>query len=197
MSRPFLPLSRGIDSWQNRKRSDIGSVGVAHAAADKGKHENETGNPQVESHLEVVAHSPPEALKGIRQRAHADVVVLREHHSSADNEKNKLAQAGTEGAVQRADSPPVSPSSDKHKQSVECNNAVCSAHESGNNRQPRTAFLTVHVAILSKINLSRNEVLSQIIVSPVDPTAHSEIDIPSIGTISVTQRVSCCCSAIR
>ena len=71
----------------------------AHTTADEGEEKNETSYPEIESHREVIMHSPSEAIKGVRHGARANIVVLGEHHGSRNNRKDELKHAGDKGAA--------------------------------------------------------------------------------------------------
>ena len=87
------------------------------------------------------------------KRAGTHSVVLSKHQGSNGYEKSKLEYAGGEGAIDRADSPSVSPSANKHEEGIQTNDAVRDTHENGHNGELRTLGEAVGITVFVKINL--------------------------------------------
>ena len=130
----------------------VGSESGAQSAADEDKHPNKANYPNNKRDVEVICHSPRHSLGCIKQWASTDSVILCEHEGADDTEDNELEQANEECAVDRADSPSVSPGSNEHEKRVEADKTVDDTHESSDKSQLGACPLAVDVTVIPQFN---------------------------------------------
>ena len=153
-----------------------GLVCGAEAAAAEEEHGEEGDDPEGESHVEIISHSPDHILTvGLDHRAAADGVVLGEEEGSDDDRKDELAHAGGKSADDRAESPSVSPGADEHEDGVKTNKTVGEAHEASDEGKVGSGGLAVDVAILDQINVVREEISVKILISPVHASTNADV----------------------
>ena len=160
----------------------------AHTAAQEDEHGEERADPQLERHIEVVGHGPPEASVGNSHRASANIVVLGHQKDTGGNEDGKLEQAGDRGADHVADSEVVSPGTNEHAKGIASDNSVHGAQQDGNQGQLGSPLLAVHVAVLGKVDECVHKLA---VVGSVkgDVSSDSDIYIPGVGAVIVSLRV--------
>jgi len=142
--------------------------GGAETAADEAEHSDEGGDPEAESHVEVVGHRPDVSRSHcFRHGAGADSIVFSEHHSAHGNESSELEQADAESAVDGADSSPCSPGADEHENSVQGDQSIDGAHKASDGGQLGALGLAVNIAILEQVNVVLQPVSVQVLISPV------------------------------
>ena len=142
--------------------------GRAETAANEAEHSDERGDPEAESHVEVVGHCPDVSLTHcFLHRAGADSIVFSEHHSANGNERSKLEQADAESAVDGADSSPCSPGANEHENSVQGDKSIDGAHEASDGGQLGALGLAVNIAVLHQVNVVLQQVSVQVLISPV------------------------------
>lgn len=128
------------------------SEGGAQAAADEDEHPDEAEDPRHEDHVEVVCHGPIEGITCVKHRSCANRVVLGEKAGADGDQDSKLEEASEHSAVDGADSPSVSPRSNKHKERVEADDAVGCTHQGGHHCELGALCLAVDVTIFIKLN---------------------------------------------
>ena len=154
----------------------LGLVCGAEAAAAEEEHSEEGDDPEGESHVEIISHSPDHILTvGLDHRAAADGVVLGEEKGSDDDRKDELAQAGGESADDRAESPSVSPGANEHEEGIKTNETVGEAHEASDHGEVGSGGLAVDVAILDQINVVSEEISVKILISPVHVSTDGDV----------------------
>ena len=147
--------------------------GGAQTAADEAEHSDEGHDPDGESHVEVIGHTPLVTIAhGFLNRAGADSVVFGEHHDASGNQGTELEQADAEGAPDGADSGPPSPGADEHEDSIQGDQSIYCGHEASDGSELRASSLAIDVTILKQVNPVLQEVPVQVLVSPVHTTIH-------------------------
>lgn len=91
-------------------------------------------------------------------------VVLGEEESGGGGEDGELEDAHEESAVDRADSPSVSPGSDEHEEGVEADKTEEGAHESGEESHLGASGLAVDVTVINHGDVVIEEVLVEVLV---------------------------------
>ena len=170
------------DASKSFFRGRDGNIGRAHAAADEGKHEDNSGDPKIESHGKVVIHGPSEVIKSVCKRTGADVVVLGEHHRASDDSEDELNEARCQGAVHGAYSCSVSPCTYKHEERVKSDDFEGSAQNHSDYSELRATFLAVHVTVIGKIIEGLKEISGHLFVVPVEFTNNLQVNIPGTAT---------------
>ena len=122
-------------------------------AADEAEHEEEGDNPEGASDVEIVSHGPDADTPGRSHGAHADLGVLGVEEGAGGDEDTELEEADEPGEVSGADSESVSPGADKHKESVEGDEAVNKTHETGDEGQLGASSLAVDIAIINHVDV--------------------------------------------
>ena len=102
------------------------------------------------------------------KRAGAYSVVFGEHQGSDGNEKSELEHAGNERAVDRANSPSVSPGANKHSDGIQANDGVHDTHENAHNGELRSFSEAVSITVFVHIDLVLQQILVKTTVTESD-----------------------------
>ena len=129
LSENALRISLEAQIARFHSRRHLSSILVAHGgaqtAADEAEHSDEGHDPDGESHVEVVGHTPHVTFAhGFLNRASANSVVFGEHHDATGNQGTELEKANAEGAPDGADSSPPSPSADEHEDGIQGDQSI-------------------------------------------------------------------------
>lgn len=156
----------------------LSSEGGAHAAADEDEHPDPAEDPGDEDGVEVVGHGPHEGVAGVGEGARADGVVLGEEAGAHGDQDGELEEAGEEGAVDGAHSPPPPPRADEHEEGVEADDAVGGAHQRRHHGELGALRLAVHVAVFHKFDQVLQVVLVEALVGDCDEAAEPQGSVP-------------------
>ena len=159
------------------------SEGGAHSAAEEDKHPNEANDPNNKGDIEVICHVPRHAFSGIEERTSTDSIILCEHKGTNDDEDNELEEANEESAVDRADSPSVSPGANEHEKRVEADKTVDNTHEGSDQSQLRACFLAVNVAVINQLNIILEEVFEEAFIAYSDISGNCDVNV--VSTLSL------------
>ena len=98
-----------------------------------------------------------------------------------------MEHANSEGAVDRADSPSVSPRANEHEDGIEADKAVDGTEEASNDGELGASSLAVDITVLDHIDVVAQQVSVQVLVVPVCFGAVSgfEGSVPSLSKVSV------------
>ena len=162
-----------------------GLVGGAETAAAEEEHGEPARDPDREAPVEVVSDVPWEVhAPSLVHRSGAHGVVLREQEGGAGGKDGKLEDAHEQSAVDRADSPSVSPCADEHEQGVQTDQTEEGAHEGGKEGHLGALSLAVDVAIVNHVEPVLEVVSVNVLVVVVD-AAHAKVDSQVVHEVAI------------
>ena len=92
-------------------------------------------------------------------------------------------EANEESAVDRADSPSVSPGANEHEKRVEADETVDNTHEGSDQSQLRACFLAVNVAVINQLNIILEEVFVEAFIAYSDISGNCDVNV--VSTLSL------------
>ena len=98
-----------------------------------------------------------------------------------------MEHANSEGAVDRADSPSVSPRANEHEDGIEADEAVDGTEEASNDGELGASSLAVDITVLNHIDVVAQQVSVQVLVIPVcfGTISGFEGSVPSVSVVGV------------
>ena len=98
-----------------------------------------------------------------------------------------MEHADSEGAVDRADSPSVSPRANEHEDGIEADEAVDGTEEASNYGELGASSLAVDITVLNHIDVVAQQVSVQVLVIPVciGTVSGFEGSVPSLSEVGV------------